>query len=241
MDFGNISIPFNYVLVEIAGAYITKVGSLIVESYQKERAANCYGVVRAVPEKLLYFKKEIDSIKNEFGGTNNCPLDRVEEIQELNKRSLAWDTDMEAKVGDSIVMKYTIFNSAYKEGRVFEFGKKLLILVPYDFILVALRGDEIIPLNGQLVLTPVTKKHEGAINLDYEPEVAQIGVIEFIGSPVRGYLGSDDSDDDFYQKGDTVLFKRNSNVLLEEKVFRQLDKPFVRLQRRHLLGRVQMS
>lgn len=240
MDFGNIKIPFNYVLVEIAGAYITKIRSIIAPQFKKERAANCYGVVRAVPEKLLFLKKEIDAIKNEFGGANNCPLDRIEEIQDLNQRSLAWETNMEVQIGDTVLIKYTIYNQAYKAGRVFEFGNKLLILVPYDFILLALRGDDILPLNGQVLVVPITKKHQGKIQLENEIEVGQLGRIAYIGSPVRAYLGSDDSDDDYYQQGDEVVFKKSMNVPVEESVFRQLKEPFYRLQRRHLLGKFQI-
>lgn len=233
-------IKHNWVLLQVSGQYYEKVKGLYFEkSYHPEAAINVFGVVRAVPEKLLFFKKEIDEIKNEFGGSHNCPVDRLQEIQWLTRLSAQYDVPVELKVGDTALFKYQVYFQAYKEGRVFTQGKDMLILIPYDMIVLAIRDEKFIPVNGYVLIQPIITK--SSVILEEGQEEDQLGIITHIGEPLRGYLGYDDVDDDFWQVGDTVCFKKSYTVPVEYAHFQTLDQKYYRLHRRNILAKVEIE
>lgn len=232
-----ISIKHNWVLVEIAGKFYGKARGLYISSfYHPEAHVNITGLVRAVPEKLLFFKKEIDEIKNEFGGTQNCPIDRVEEIRELTMRSVQFDVSMELKENDFIYFHYNVHAAAERDGLILREGKNLLILIPYDMIFLAIRNEKIIPVNGWVLIEPI--KEEGSLMLIERRPSQTKGVISHMGSPVRNYLAyPDETDDDFFKTGDTVLFRKNRSIPVEWSIHKSLDKKYQKLQRKDLLGK----
>jgi len=62
-----------------------------------------------------------------------------------------WETEMELKVGDQVWVNYL---SIMKGERVMV-GDKTYILVPYEKIILAKRGDDIVMLNGYVLIEPV--------------------------------------------------------------------------------------
>lgn len=236
-----LKIKHNYVCLQITGEHIEKVKNLYIPTqFNPEQHAMVYGIVIAAPEKLLYYKKEIDAIKKEFGGTINAPLDRAEEIRELTARSALFDVPVEVKEGDGVIFNYNVFYYAKIEGRMFKRDGNQYIIIPYDQCYVAIRGDEIIPLNGIVLLEPVLEEQHSEHLVLLEKEDTTMARIAHIGHKVNGYLQAYDEqpDDDFFQKGDLVIFRKNRNVYFEVPIHRKLDKKYAKLWRRDLLAKV---
>lgn len=237
-----MKILHNYVLIQIRGQYFEKArGLYVANGFHPESHACVYGTVKQVPEKLLYFKHEIDEIKKEFGGTQHCPLHRMREIQELTARSVLYEVPIELKVSDFVFYSYNVYAQAAAHGRIFEKGEEMYILIPYDMCFVAIREDEIIPLNGLVLLEPVIKKYEGKLIVE-EEEHATVGTIAHLGTKVKSYLQySEESDtDDFFQVGDKVLHRKFRNVPLEWSTHRKLNRPFTRLHRKDILAKLEV-
>jgi len=233
-------IHHNWVLLQVSGQYFEKVKGLYFDkSYHPEAAVNVFGIVKEAPETLLFFKKEIDAIKKEFGSSQNCPVDRLQEIQWLTRQSVQYDVPVEIKKGDTVIFKYQVYFQAFKEGRVFMDGKDMLILVPYDMLILAIRDDKFIPVNGYVLIEPIITKSEVIIEEGQEED--QLGVITHIGSPCKNYLGYEDQDDDFFKEGDTIFFKKNYTVPVEYSTFQTLDKKYYRIHRRNILATVEPS
>lgn len=234
-----LSIHHTWVALQISGQFIDKVKSLYIPTdFNPEKNHVVYGICIAAPQRLLYFKKEIDAIKNEFGGTINAPLDRAEEIREMTARSTMYETEMELKQGDFVFYKYNTYYQAKIDGRIFKNQDGIFILIPYDCCYIAIRGDQIIPLNGLVLLEPIMEKSSDL--LLEEKESTLKGKICYLGQKVKSYLQypDDGSDDDFYNVGDTVMYRKNSAVVFEDSLHRKLDKKYMRLWRRDLLGKV---
>lgn len=232
-----LRIPFNYVLVQIQGQFYEKVKSLYIDtSFNPEQHHVIMGVVKSVPEKIFFPKQRIDQIKNEFGGSQNCPLHRLEEIQELTRRSAQYDVDMELKERDTIFYHYNVYGEAHEQGRVFTKDRETFILIPYDMVFVAIRDEEVIPVNGLVLIEP-EQVQVGEFDLPRESD--QVGKIAHIGSPVRNYIGyPDESDEEFYEFGDRVVFRKTRGVPLEFGIHQRLDKKYFKMHRKDIVCKI---
>jgi len=233
----NVNIKFNYVLLQITGTHYEKARGLYFDkSWHPEAHTNQFGIVKAVPEQLLFFKKEIDDIKSEFDGSYNCPLDRISEIQYLTSKSVQYDVPIEIQLDDMVIMQYQVYWGALREGRILKEGKEMFIVVPYDMLILAIRGEKIIPLNGLCLVEPVIEKASSVIIME-EKESAIKGKIAHLGCEVKNYLGLEDSDDDFFKKDDYVYFRKTTNLPVEYSIHQRLDKKYFKIHRRNLLAR----
>lgn len=152
--------------------------------------AKTAGVVIQVPDKLCFAPKE--------------------------SVSLPWDTDMELKVGDVVVYNYLAVKNATDMGFVFGDGA---IALPYDSIYAAIRNDQVICINGFILVEP---EKERIVTDLFVPDNAQdlskqIGTVVYAGTPNRGYkidvlVNGYTSPDDRVSVGDRVMFNWNDAI-----------------------------
>jgi len=235
-----LKIHANLVLIHVAGGqFIDKVRGIFIDtSWKPEAHHRIIGVVESVPEKLLFYKKEIDAIKKEFSGTINAPQDRIREIQEMTARSMEFDVPIEIEKGDTVFFRYNVYAHAREEGRVFEQDKNTYILIPYDQLFIAIRGEKIIPLNGLVLIEPIMEK-KSEIIITLEKEDSQIGKIAHLGCLVKSYLQfPEETDEDFFEVGDYVVFRKAQRVPLEFSIHRNLDKKYYKMNRWCILGKI---
>lgn len=162
------------------------------EEYLNARTA---GEVVAVPEKLNY------------------------NINPESTASLEWDTDMELQVGDVIIYNYLAIKTAL---HMKQFIDQDIICIPYDKIYVAIRNEEVICINGTILVEP----EEEIVNTFLDvPDNAitkskQIGRVVHAGKPNRQYrvfainFGIY-SGDDPVSVGDRVLFNWNDAIPIQ--------------------------
>lgn len=159
-----MKIPFNYVLVkpEPTDEISLPNGKKLFLStiFEETKHAPTVGEVLCVPERLIF---------NEDG---------------IN--SLLFKTEMEVRVGDRVVFHFLAHQQAKDEGRILDDG----FMVRYDSIYLILRGEEIIPINGHLVVEPESQLVKSNIIIpDSNKKKAQrIGKVRYAGKPVDGYL-----------------------------------------------------
>lgn len=93
--------------------------------FEEQKNAPQSGVVVAIPEKLTF-------------------------SHEPESASLSIQTTMELQVGDKVIFNYNAVPHCRKTGKMI--GSDCLI--PYDMIYVAIRGEEVICLNGGIIVEP---------------------------------------------------------------------------------------
>ena len=208
-------IPSNYVMVEselTAEGKTTKGGIVVghdedVTFYSSEENADhaheadiaqiCSRVYE-VPDKLYYNKED------QVG-------------------SMPWDCDMELQVGDMVW--YSVLESRNAvtvvcEGRGYK-------LIPIQDCYVAKKEDEVICLNGYVLLEPVYHKNDSPLAVSQKGEVDKTrGIVRYVGNPNREYLVPYYADFQNLEIGDEVLLAQGTSPwLLERKSYlAQFDK-----------------
>lgn len=118
----------------------------------------------------------------------------------------------EISVGDLVIFHFLCVRDAIMHSRYFTEGKRKFLFIRYDEIYVLLRGNEIIPINGWLLVAPKEEKlPETRLVI---PEMVKgrksvnSGIVKYAGAPAEYYshdkkIGVDQD----IQVGDEVTFR----------------------------------
>ncbi len=215
----------NYVLIEVPlekhESIKMKSGTEIYvdNTYEPEKHAMNYGTVLKTPDKLKY-----SGIKGD-------------------EDSLDFDTDMELEVGDVVHFHYLEASKSAKRGRVIQYEGKRAVMVRYDRLFFARRGDGIVMTNGWILVDPI---YEDEIKSDIiaipdfskgKPKT-QEGIVRHIGSGIKENIFAQDfgADTNEVSVGDRIAFTKHSNILLEYDVHETMDKKYFRVQQKDIIG-----
>ena len=204
----------NFVEIEVEkGTKMVKVGDeefYIDNSYDPGNHVTTTGVIKSIPTKLIY--------KGEKG--------------------MEWKTSIDIQVGDKVwFQKYEAIQSL---GRLadpvlsdFEDNSSYIIVndrihifIPYSALFCVERNNEIIMLNGYVIIEPIEKKYNTIFDIPAKMKVdeATMGKILLMGKPNEEYDFKDYVDTMGYEVGDTVLFRKNNNTphmdLFNRKVYK---------------------
>jgi len=168
--------------------------------------------------------------------------------------SLQWKTEMELREGDTVFYNYLAGSTAlgleqnnygqnYTDKRVItvEGDDSIYIMVKYDRIYVAKRNDDVIPLNGFMLIEPMEKKYVDTFL--HIPEMVKTtnaksstyGIVRHKGSRLSEYhdrpMYKDPSDREL-QVGDLVAMNDVSDIPLEWDLHSEFEgsKTFYRVQ-----------
>jgi hypothetical protein len=167
--------------------------------------------------------------------------------EKLNEQSGFWKTTMDLRIGDRIIAQYhqTLNAKTIHD----DDGNEYRLLLYYG-IIAAIRGTDIIPVNGYFLFTPVYKEYKTMLILPNLPKEIEYfsGKVEYVSEGNeryvkndRGRLSVDKSRNDtgiIISKGDTVKFMLPWPMFappLEEEPFVTLDKKYFYTQR-HKIG-----
>lgn len=218
-------IPKNYVLIEVPleRHESVKMGNgeeLYLDStYEPEKHARNYGTVLKVPDRLKY-----SGVKGD-------------------EYSLEYDADMDLEVGDIAYFHYLESAKAVKRGQVFEVDGKRAVMIRYDRIFFARRGDELVMANGWILVEPI---YEDEIKSDIiiipdtakgKPKTLE-GIVRHVGSGIREYIFGKENgaDTNEVSVGDHIAFTKYSNIPIEYGLHETLDKTYFRVQQKDILG-----
>jgi len=221
-------IPKNFVLVEVESLFHDKVifkdgrKLLIDTTYEPDKHNQVSGIVHTVPDSLYFNTSDM-----EF--------------------SMEYDIPMELKKGDKVFFHYLQVTAAIKKELTLTIDGKLHIFIRYDQCFCSIRDEDIVMLNGWMLLEPFGNEDRitsDVINVDLpfhrtKPHPLK-GEIAHIGIPVNKYLWSKHETDDDVEvsKGDKVMFLPFSDIPLEYGLHQTLDKLYYRVQRKDLLNKL---
>lgn len=215
---------FNNVLIkfdeEPEEIEVSGVSLKIDTSFNKMQHQVTTGTVMALPQRLYF--------------------DRTNVV-----KSVEYDVDMELQVGDRVIMSYLSYGEAIKNASI-----DGCHYVRYDEIHVILRGDQVIPINGLVLIEPINMTESNEVKEVSKflilPDYVKIqksetrGIVRYKGKPVKRYLLDRfdtiyESEDDV-QVGDYVYFSPNYAVPLQYDMHKSLPITLYRMRRKDIQG-----
>lgn len=177
--------------------------------YKPENHAKVLCEVLAIPKQLIYNKK-----RKEY--------------------SMEWKTEMNVKIGEKVIINYLKSLDAEKYNHFVVNGEKLY-LVPYSSLYLAMRNNQIIMLNGYMLMEQISKKSKfGSILAPNEYEFKKgnrRAIVRYMHEPNLEYIYQSHVDDDIMSEGDQVILSYGFNRKAENELHKILDKDYLVVQR----------
>ena len=154
-----------------------------------------------------------------------------------SESGMEWQTEMEAKIGD-------IAYWGIMEGTncpVIKCGDDVFFLVDYGEVRLIKRGEEIIPVNGFILLEEVVANVKSSL---ITPDSAKKtnkrkGVVKYLGKRNKCYYPETELVDPVDIKvGDVVLFKKDLLTVLEDSRYFSLQKGIFYCQGRWVISKI---
>ncbi len=188
---------------------------------------------------LLGNPTSTEKIGGLFIDTTYKPEDHVEIINEViavpeRLKFNEWETEMQLKVGDKVWVNYL---SIIKGERV-QVGGEVYVLVPYEKIILTKRGDDLVMLNGYVLIEPVLEETQQSgiiILLKQAKQASQRGYVRHMGIPNKRYTDESHTDEIDIKMGDMVGFKHGYNSKLESSYHQTIGDYWV-VQRRNIVA-----
>lgn len=230
-----------YVLVRIdhdnSSIKFGKNGELVVDpALDPAKHVPVYGTVACVPDRLLY-------------GTDKTR-------RELTSNSMEWETDIEIKKGDTVYFVYLAMIMAlgsYLQDKMdiheqsklffeFEDDPAIYVLLLYSDLYFAIRNDNIIMLNGYVMVKHLDKQYEYSTLTRTEKMLEEkeknTGLVVRTGSVCKRHYKSKKVDCVNISVGDIIIFRKFTNIYFESQLhstFRDGANYFC-IQRKYIYG-----
>jgi len=145
-----------------------------------------------------------------------------------------WETEMELKVGDQVWVNYL----AIMKGEKIMVGDQTYTLVPYEKIILAKRGEDIVMLNGYVLIEPVLEdapESEIITLLKNTKQAAMRGYVRYMGTPNKRYSDELHTDEIGIKIGDMVGLRHGYHPKLESPYHQVIGDYYV-VQRRNIVA-----
>lgn len=138
----------------------------------------------------------------------------------VTRGSFNYNTKVEVEEGDLVFWSLVSF-----QGHIpIVHDKQRYLLVDYHEILCLIRGDEIVPVNGYGLFSPVGKE-EKALEFTKRNKVSDVWKLEYLPKENVRYIDKNRKPADIWEKGDNViLLVRTSPFKIEGNINKLLDK-----------------
>lgn len=176
-------------------------------SFEPEKNAQVVGIVKTVPDKLWYNRKDPSSME--------------------------YKIDQELKVGDRVIFHFLSVSNAKKEGRI----NGNILYLPYSSIFAVMDDPYPKPINGWILVRPCKKKKDGFLDgVGEEYDISKRkGFVVAAGAMVQEYR-IPDSEDAEVPVGSFVHFKRQDAIPLFYSVQDKVGELLYRMRRKDVLG-----
>jgi hypothetical protein len=219
----------NLVLIKLDAENTTVKGLFIDTTYNPEMHITVTGEVYGLPSHLTY-----TGIAN---------------------KGLPWNTPLELKMGDKVIVYYlSVANALKDEARCIIEGNDRYIFLSYEFIYCAYGDGWVRPLNGLCLIEPcedpyliAQKERMAKVGLELVPSGkssnsnVSFGIVRYTGTPNKEYVdaGSTDRGVDVVP-GDIVVLKKVTDIPLQYNLHAKIDsgKLYWRVQRRSILAKL---
>jgi hypothetical protein len=193
---------------------------------------NITGEVVEVSEKMPYFGREAEAIRQQYPDGYTRPESAQKELTDFNSRSLNYDIPKEIKKGDVVVFDWKL--KAFSD----EWKGQEYIYMRYDSLIMVIEKDGYRMLNGYMLVVPERLKVETTLIVTKEEYSDMLATVYHEGTIVNHYREVP------YAK-DLKVSLKGKNVFVRKKRMRKLEKFYMGMldrndyhliQRKDLLG-----
>lgn len=214
MNIEKIKVPNNWVCIETdnSNEYVKLGGEKIILdiSYAPEQHSQTVGKVVKVCDHIHFSKK--------------------------SHPSHPYDVPVELKEGDTVIFHFLAVRNAKNEGKQMTQDGKTYSFIPYSEIFCALRGDDVFPVNGWILVEPLEKElpKTSIILTDLSKGSSEThGIVKYIGAKVKDYkdfpnLGEDPD----VAVGDKIMFSKLDSIPLQYELHNSLGRLLYRMHRK---------
>jgi len=198
-------------------------------TFEVEKHATVTGEICGLPKKLKYTGRANDG--------------------------MPWNTPMELKIGDRVVIYYmAVINALAPERmRAMAVEGDNYIWTGYQNVYAAVRDGQIVPVNGYCLIEPCENpewveimERMAKLNLRGIPPNTKsltgvvYGKVKYLGRPNIAYVDGHTDDQVAINVGDTVVMKKISDIPLEYDLHAKIDggRKYWRVQRRNILAKL---
>jgi co-chaperonin GroES (HSP10) len=180
-----------------------------------------------------------------------------------DSRETLWiDTTLEIQKGDYVYCSYlpmllalgTLGNPNVPKHQAkpewIELNGKVHVFIKYEHLIfkykkssISVKGlqRDLDPLNGYLLIEPLREdliKTSLELSQRFKNKVSErLGIVAYVGKPLKGYKGIKDNDKGDINVGDVVFFDWRSSKDLEYSLIQELDKNYYYMQRLVLIAK----
>lgn len=162
---------------------------------------------------------------------------------------MPWRVPKEVQPGDIALFSYdSITRVLNGTDPIFIYKDRIFLLVPYHNIAMVKRNGEIRPVNGYVIMEPISIDEEDKL-LKYHqllktPDAIgkftsdKIGIVRYVSAPVEEYYGVPQAVDDFtVEVGDVIVYRPKTDIPLEDNLHTEFlpIKGLFKIQRRYML------
>lgn len=146
-------------------------------------------------------------------------------------------TEMEVKVGDRIFFHYLCILNCIRDRKFVVCDDVPYFMVSYGSTYVSKRNEEVIPLNGYLLVEPVSDGVEERVDGLYMPASMlnnnhkTSGIVKHVGKPLIG-------EKNLAKPGDRIVFTKAANVPLQYELHNNFsgNQTFYRMRNENVLA-----
>lgn len=229
---------------------------------QTNFTADFLKTMKLVPNRVLvkpdFHQKEVSfsngdtfQIDKRFAHEKHAPTTGIviNTSPELIPEFMPWKTPLEVRPGDFAVYSYesAMYCLDPDRGRILhDENNEMYFMIDYEDIFSVKREGTVIPVNGYLLVSPVTEQINTSISLPAhiaEYTSVKFGRVEYVGTRNECYYSGVRVRDDVYDireeiiPGDLIVFSEASDLPLEYDIHKSFEdkKSFFRMQRRDIL------
>lgn len=132
------------------------------------------------------------------------------------------ETDMEVKPGDQVFFHYLVISNCIRDKKFVMCNGIPYFMISYGSVYCCKRGEDVIPINGHILVEPVGGGYSEQIDGIYLPESVYtknhntIGMVKYVGKPLKGQKKT-------ANPGDLICFTKTYNVPLQYELHSNLD------------------
>lgn len=186
-------------------------------TFEKEKHAQTVGTVVNVCENIFFSQKSVPSHP--------------------------WDVPIEIQPGDTVVFHYLTLKNAKDDGKIDHVDGVQYAFIPYADIFCAVRGGEILPVNGWVFVEPEKDVPNTFLSV---PDIAKkdseiTGTILYAGAKAMAYHGKESQgawvwEDPDVSVGDKVFFNSTDAIPLQYEFHSITGKKLYRMRRKDILA-----
>ena len=144
-------------------------------------------------------------------------------------------TNIEVRVGDIVFFHYLSILNCIRDDKYFMYEEEVYYPVNYESLYCAKRGEQVISLNGYILVRPILKNTEEVVNGVYLPESmmkqerASTGIVAHVGTPLIGAHS-------LCKHGDEIIFRKSSSVPFQHELHNSFGEKLYRMKNDSILA-----